>query len=77
MKSFSYDPDYVSKCLEANRHNNVTTTYYLALKKHIRNGGSISSDQSHKDISKSFMEPHKKQSIKPNVVIDNFFTRNS
>lgn len=77
MKSFSYDPDYVSKCLEANRHNNVTTTYYLALKKHIRNGGGLSSDRSHKDISKSFIEPHKKQSIKQNVVVDNFFTRNS
>ena len=34
LEQFSFDSDYVNKCLEANRHNNVTTAYYLALKKY-------------------------------------------
>ena len=38
MKSLNLDPDYVLKCLEANRHNNATTSYYLSLKKYISEG---------------------------------------
>lgn len=32
------------KCIQAYRHNNVTATYYLLLKKHLRNGGSSLAD---------------------------------
>lgn len=35
MKFLHFDADYVAKCLEANRHNNATTSYYLSLKKYI------------------------------------------
>lgn len=42
MRSLNLDPDYVSKCLEANRHNNATTSYYLSLKKFISEGGQFS-----------------------------------
>lgn len=41
-----YNPEYVSKCLEANRHNSITTAYYLTLKKHIKNGGDSCCDLS-------------------------------
>jgi len=27
--------EYAEKCIETNRHNHVTTTYYLLLKKYI------------------------------------------
>ena len=39
LKSFGYDLDYTKKCLEADKHNEVTTSYYLLLKRHINNGG--------------------------------------
>lgn len=33
MKQFGFEPEYVQKCLDANKHNHVTTTYYLFLKR--------------------------------------------
>lgn len=55
MKTFNLDPDYVSKCLDANRHNNATTTYYLWLKKFISEGGQTSCDLSSKSFDKSLI----------------------
>ena len=34
------------RCIEANKHNHITTTYYLLLKKHLRNGGNSVADLS-------------------------------
>ena len=31
-----FDPDYSVKCIEANRHNNITTTYHLLYKKELK-----------------------------------------
>ena len=31
-----FDPDYSVKCIEANRHNNITTTYHLLYKKALK-----------------------------------------
>ena len=55
MKNLNLDPDYVSKCLEANRHNNATTSYYLSLKKFIIEGGQTSCDLSSKSFDKSLL----------------------
>ena len=33
-----YDKEYIIKCLDANKHNDVTTAYYLALKRNLING---------------------------------------
>ena len=33
--------DYVRQCIEANKHNSITTGYYLLLKKHLQNGGIL------------------------------------
>ena len=41
---FNISTDYAIKCIEANKHNYVTATYYLLLKKHIRNGGASIAD---------------------------------
>lgn len=77
MKELNLDPDYVSKCLEANRHNNATTAYYLSLKKHISDGGSTSSDLSSKSIDKSMIEPNKRKATVNNFIMDNFFTKST
>ena len=37
LDEYGFDPDYSVKCIEANRHNNVTATYHLLYKKAIRN----------------------------------------
>ena len=36
LDEFNYDPDYSVKCIEANRHNQITATYHLLSKKHTR-----------------------------------------
>lgn len=45
------DIEYTSKCLEANRHNNATTTYYLSLKKLVKEGGKSDYDFSSPDFN--------------------------
>lgn len=39
LKDIGYDPDYAEKCIDANKHNHITTAYYLLLKSHLKNGG--------------------------------------
>lgn len=33
IEKFKFDPDYAAKCIEANRHNEVTSAYHLLSKK--------------------------------------------
>ena len=33
LDEFGFDPDYSVKCIEANRHNNITATYHLLYKR--------------------------------------------
>lgn len=41
LDQFNYDPDYSVKCIEANRHNQITATYHLLTKKHLRQEKSL------------------------------------
>lgn len=34
--NLGFELDFTKKCIEANRHNDATTTYYLLLKKFVR-----------------------------------------
>lgn len=36
LDEFNYDPDYSVKCIEANRHNQITATYHLLMKQALR-----------------------------------------
>ena len=57
MAELKINIDYAVKCLEANKHNHVTATYYLLLKKHLRNGGdSIADPKSANYDLKSFIK---------------------
>ncbi len=38
VDKYGSNPDYARKCLEANRHNEATTVYYLLVKKYQRQG---------------------------------------
>jgi 5'-AMP-activated protein kinase catalytic alpha subunit len=44
MAEFGLSESYVQKCIEANKHNSDTTTYYLMLKKHLTEGGASPGD---------------------------------
>ena len=33
LEQFGFDADYTVKCIEANRHNNITAAYHLLFKK--------------------------------------------
>jgi 5'-AMP-activated protein kinase catalytic alpha subunit len=33
------DSEYAAKCIDANKHNHLSTTYYLLLKKILKDGG--------------------------------------
>jgi 5'-AMP-activated protein kinase catalytic alpha subunit len=44
MEKYDFESDHTVRCLEANKHNHVTTTYYLLLKKHLREGGTSIAD---------------------------------
>ena len=44
LNEYQIDVEYARKCLEANKHNHITATYYLLLKKHLRNGGESITD---------------------------------
>jgi 5'-AMP-activated protein kinase, catalytic alpha subunit len=48
------------QCLEANRHNNFTTTYYLLMKKYLRNGGISKADPSCKEFDLKAIEPNER-----------------
>ena len=48
LEMYGYNLDYSKKCLEANKHNDVTTAYYLLLKKYIQDGGVSIADYGYK-----------------------------
>lgn len=39
LTELAVDVEKTQNCLEANRHNDLTTTYYLSFKKFIKEGG--------------------------------------
>jgi len=44
MKEYNFQPEDVRRAVLSNRHNNVTTTYYLLLKSYIKNGATSIAD---------------------------------
>lgn len=46
LEEYGFSTESGRKSLEGNRHNHLTTTYYLLLKKHLQSGGTISVEAS-------------------------------
>ncbi|CAD8151667.1 unnamed protein product [Paramecium octaurelia] len=44
LKELGFDEEYVKICLDANKQNNVTTSYFLLMKRHLMNGGISTAD---------------------------------
>ena len=41
LDDHTFDNEYAIKCIEANRHNQITATYHLIYKRELRHGKSI------------------------------------
>ncbi|CAD8050046.1 unnamed protein product [Paramecium primaurelia] len=52
-----FSSDYIKKCLDANKHNNLTTAYFLILKKHLMNGGQSVADINSINFNEKLLEP--------------------
>lgn len=50
LKIHGFDLEYSSKCIDANKHNHITTAYYLLLKKLLKGGGKSPADISSADF---------------------------
>lgn len=77
MKTLNLDPEYVQKCLQANRHNNATTSYYLSLKKYVCEGGQSNYDLSSKSFDKSILEPNRRKNTVNQLLLDNYITKST
>lgn len=73
LSEMGLDVEKTQSCLEANRHNNLTTAYYLAFKKYLRAGGESPCDLASKEFDKSLLEPagtnNRRDGTKANMVL--------
>ncbi|OMJ90746.1 hypothetical protein SteCoe_6823 [Stentor coeruleus] len=68
LEKYGYNLDYTKKCLEANKHNDVTTAYYLLLKKHIQDGGISIADYGYKPETAPTIQPQTPQEAYTSVI---------
>ena len=71
MGAMGYSADTVIKNLEVNRHTNITTVYYLLLRKHLREGGASMCDFSDPNFDRTLLEPLENKSRKASSVLGN------
>lgn len=63
-----FEHSFTKKCIEANRHNDATTTYYLLLKKFVREGGISKAYLGSPYFDSSLIEPLRKVAAShPNI----------
>ena len=60
LSKFDFDLEYSARCIEANKHNHITTTYYLLLKKHLKSGHSSNADIGSPSFDYTAIEPFKR-----------------
>jgi 5'-AMP-activated protein kinase catalytic alpha subunit len=57
MVSYDYDQEYSKKCIDANKHNHITTAYYLLLKKKLKEGKDSPADISSEKFDYEQVQP--------------------
>ena len=57
MTTMNFNKEEVRELVKANRHNHITTTYYLILKKHIKLGKISVADLSSDEYMKYINDP--------------------
>ncbi|CAD8043778.1 unnamed protein product [Paramecium primaurelia] len=72
LKSFGIDIDHAQKCLDANKHNDITTFYHLLLKRHLANGGRSTADLNSESFDIKLLEPKQRPNKAPiNSLVNN------
>jgi 5'-AMP-activated protein kinase catalytic alpha subunit len=61
LKGLEFDIDHAQKSIEANRHNSVTTSYYLLLKKNLKDGFESEADIGSVAFDTSLLVPQKRR----------------
>lgn len=57
------------RCVESNRYNNASTTYYLSFKKFVREGGLSSCDMNSPAFDETLLQPHRRSREEPDFAI--------
>ena len=57
LNEYNFDIEHSQKCIEANKHNHITTTYYLLIKKFQASPGVVESPLE-KNYSENLIFPH-------------------
>ncbi|CAD8162002.1 unnamed protein product [Paramecium pentaurelia] len=57
LKERGFNEDYIKICLDANKQNNVTTSYFLLMKRHLMNGGISTADINSVHFDQKLLEP--------------------
>lgn len=73
LKQFSFQPETSKRYLESNRHNHMTTTYYLVLKKNLKNNQASPADICNQAFDRKQMEPAPKKKDKVAEVNQDLF----
>mmetsp|Transcript_2705 Transcript_2705/g.2852 ORF Transcript_2705/g.2852 Transcript_2705/m.2852 type:complete len:650 (-) Transcript_2705:365-2314(-) len=63
LTKHGFQLDHARKCLESNKHNPVTTTYHLLLKRHIQEGGVSPADFFADDFDPNILRPRPRSRI--------------
>ena len=79
LLQYNFNLEYSQKCIEANKHNNITTTYYLLMKKFKANiGVALKPEKNNNYMRKSLISvPLLDLSIKPDIIRAKNLDRNS
>lgn len=57
MKEKGFNEEDVKICLDANKQNSLTTSYFLLMKKHLMNGGMSTADISSVYFDSKLLDP--------------------
>ncbi|CAD8061097.1 unnamed protein product [Paramecium primaurelia] len=57
LKELGFNEDYAKICLDANKQNNVTTSYFLLMKRHLMNGGISTADINSVYFDQKLLDP--------------------
>ena len=61
MRHFGFEVEHAQKSIEANRHNSVTTSYYLLLKKQLKEGIQSDADINSATFDAGLLVPQKRR----------------
>lgn len=63
-----FERNFTKKCIEANRHNDATTTYFLLLKKFVREGGISKTFLGSKYFDPALIEPIRRVPLECKII---------